>query len=83
MFAPLKLYVKTGCPWCVSAKQYLNTHHYQYEEIDVSRDPDAHDEMIRISGQPLAPTLVVGGKILADFGPDELEEFLKSEEILP
>ena len=49
----------------------------------MSRDPDAHDEMIRISGQPLAPTLVVGGKILADFGPDELEEFLKSEEILP
>ncbi|MEI8340284.1 MAG: glutaredoxin domain-containing protein [Verrucomicrobiota bacterium] len=83
MSALLKLYVKTWCPWCISAKQYLDTHRYEYEEIDVTRDRGAFDEMIRISGQTYAPTLVVDGKILADFGPDELDHFLKSESILP
>ena len=83
MSAPLKLYVKSWCPWCISAKQYLNSRRFQYEELDVNRDPAAFDEMIRLSGQTLAPTLVVGGKVLADFGPDELDRFLKSEGIVP
>jgi len=83
MSAPLKLYVKTGCPWCLSANQYLDSHGYHYEEIDVRRDPHAFDEMIRISGQTFAPTLVVDSKILADFGPEELEQFLKTEGIVP
>ena len=32
---PLKLYVKTWCPWCVQAKRVLDTRGYRYEEIDV------------------------------------------------
>ena len=83
MSAPLKLYVKSWCPWCVSARQYLDRHRYSYDEINVSRDPEAYEEMIRLSGQTLAPTLLADGKVLADFGPDELDRFLKTERILP
>jgi len=83
MPALLKLYVKTWCPWCITGKQYLKKHGYQYEEIDVNRDPAAYDEMIRLSGQTYAPTLVVEDKVLADFGPEELDHFLKSERIQP
>ena len=32
-------------------------------------------EMIRLSGQDLAPVLDVDGDILADFGPDQLADF--------
>ena len=83
MAEPLKLYIKLGCPWCIRAQQYLDSRRYQYETVDVNRDPVAFDEMIRLSGQTLAPTLTVDGKILADFGPDDLDRFLKSERILP
>lgn len=83
MSAPLKLYVKSWCPWCISARSYLDSHRYQYEEINVSEDRDAYDEMVRLSGQGRAPTLAVDGKILADFGTDELEHFLKMESIIP
>lgn len=79
----LKLYVKNWCSWCISAKNYLNKRGYRYEELDVLADPAAYQEMIRISGQRLTPTLDAGGLVLADFGTDELEIFLKQHSILP
>jgi len=46
-----------------------------YEEVDVIADEAAFDEMIRLSGQECAPVIEVDGKILADFGPDQLATF--------
>jgi hypothetical protein len=39
--------------------------------------------MIRLSGQAYTPTLTVDGKLLADFGPDELQAFLQKHQIKP
>ena len=79
----LKLYVKTWCPWCVRAKAFLDAEGYHYEEIDVEADRDDYAEMIRLSGQRLTPTLVVGDKVLPDFGPEELRDFLAQHCIAP
>ena len=46
-----------------------------YEKVDIIADEAAFDEMIRLSGQELAPVLEVDGEVLADFGPDQLAEF--------
>lgn len=83
MPAVLKLYVKTWCPWCVTAKRDLDKRGFFYEEIDVERDSAAYRKMIRLSGQPLTPTLVAGNHVLPDFGPEELEFFLKKHSIEP
>ncbi len=80
---PLKLYVKHWCPWCVDAIDYLEQRGYSFDTIDVERDRAAYAEMRRLSGQSLTPTLVVGDKVLPDFGTDELEEFLKEHNIQP
>jgi glutaredoxin 3 len=80
---PLKLYVKTWCPWCVRAKAWLDERGYRYEEIDVEADAKDYDEMIRLSGQRFTPTLVVGDKMLPDFGPEELANFLAQHGIGP
>ena len=45
---------------------WLDKRGIEYEEVD---------EMIRLSGQELAPVIDVGGEILADFGPDQLATF--------
>jgi glutaredoxin len=79
----LKLYVKTWCPWCVSAKRTLDSRGYVYEEIDVEADEQAYRDMIRLSGQHLTPTLVVGERVLPDFGTPELMAFLKYHKIEP
>ena len=44
----------------------------------MTADARAFAEMEKISGQTFAPTLQVGGKVLADFGPEELEAFWKT-----
>jgi glutaredoxin 3 len=77
------LYVKPGCPWCSVAEDYLDKRGYKYQRVDVRRDPLAMAELRRISGQTFAPTLVVRDLLLPDFGPDELEDFLKKHNLLP
>ncbi|HTV63782.1 MAG TPA: glutaredoxin domain-containing protein [Alphaproteobacteria bacterium] len=73
----IRLFIKPYCPWCHKAIEWLDEHDISYEEIDVINDPKAYAEMVRISGQDLAPVIDVDGKILADFGPEELAEFWK------
>ena len=71
----IKLYIKPYCGWCHKAMDWLDKRGIEYEEVDVIADEMAFDEMIRLSGQELAPVIDVDGKILADFGPDQLATF--------
>jgi glutaredoxin len=71
------LYIKSACPWCEEAEDYLKEHDIAYETRNVSADSAAFAEMQRLSGQAKAPTLDWDGEILADFGVDELDAFLR------
>jgi glutaredoxin 3 len=71
------LYVKSGCPWCEEAEDYLHEHGIAYGKADVYSDPTAMAEMRELSGQTKAPTMRWGDEILADFGADELDAFLR------
>lgn len=83
MSAAIKLFVKEGCPWCEMAEEWLQSHGYRYEAVDVLSDDSAFEEMIRLSGQRRAPTMQVDDLILADFGPEELASFVKAHSIAP
>ena len=74
-----RLFVKTGCPWCAAAVDYLDQHQINYTKINVTESSEAMDEMVRLSAQSKAPTLDWDGDILADFGIEELEPFLKEK----
>ena len=70
-----RLFIKPYCGWCDKARRWLDDHDIAYEKIDVIADDTAFAEMVRLSGQELAPVLDVDGKVLADFGPEELPKF--------
>ena len=72
-----RLFIKPYCGWCHKASRWLDEHNIQYEKIDVLASETAFAEMVRLSGQELAPVLEVNGKVLADFGPEELPGFWK------
>ena len=76
------LYIKSGCPWCTEAENYLQDHGIAYGKVDVHADPDAMAEMQRLSGQTKAPTMRWGEEILADFGADELDVFLRAKSVV-
>jgi glutaredoxin 3 len=75
-----RLFIKPYCGWCDKAVRWLDDHDITYEIIDVIADDAAFAEMVRLSGQELAPVLAVDGQVLADFGPEELPVFMKSLE---
>jgi len=74
----IRLFIKPFCPWCHKAQRWLDERGVQYETLDVISDSKALTEMVNLTGQRFAPVIDVDGKILADFGPEELEKFLEN-----
>ena len=65
--AKVKVYSTNRCPWCVKAKEYLKQNKIEFDDIDVSMDPAAAQEMIRKSGQRGVPVLDIDGTIIIGF----------------
>jgi len=76
----IRLFIKPYCGWCHKAEHWLDEQKIEYEKVDVIADETAYDDMIRLSGQELVPVLDVDGRILADFGPEQLAEFWRKLE---
>jgi glutaredoxin len=72
------LYVKEGCPWCEAAESELHKIGVIYVRREVRSNPAYFNEMKEISGQSKAPVLDIDGRILADFGIEQLPSFLKN-----
>lgn len=80
----MRLFVKTWCPWCVAAREWLDSRGFRYELVDVEAARADYDEMIRLSGQAKTPTLVTReGAVLPDFGPEELAVFIEKQGLRP
>lgn len=74
------LYVKRGCPYCKAAKDYLDQKGVSYDEVEVRSDPAQMKKLEEVSGQSKTPTLVWNDDVLANFGTEELADFLARHE---
>ena len=68
------------CPYCVTLKQYLKEHNIEFEDIDVSQDKVASDEMIEKSGQMGVPVVDIDGQIVVGFDKEEINKLLNIKE---
>ena len=75
----VRLFTKTYCGWCDEAKDWFKERGIPFEELNVSSNSAARQEMFELTGQTRAPSMEVDGHVLADFGTDELEEFWKEQ----
>ncbi len=73
----VKVYTTPVCPYCYTLKEFLKGHNVQFEEVDVSQDEKARDEMIKKSGQMVAPVVDVEGQIVIGFDKAKLFQLLK------
>ncbi len=69
-------YLKTYCPWCIELKEFFIKNDIVFEEKDVNINPEFMDEMIKISGQQKAPTVIIDGTVYADVGVEEVKGIL-------
>ncbi|MCD6141838.1 NrdH-redoxin [Candidatus Acetothermia bacterium] len=70
------IYTTPTCSWCQALKEYLRAREVDFEEIDVSADPAAAQEMIDKSGQMGTPVVDIDGEIIVGFNKPEIDQLL-------
>lgn len=77
----VKVYSTPTCPYCHAEKEYLKEHKVKFEDIDVSKNQEAANEMIEKSGQMGVPVTIIGNKtVIIGFDRDALKKALKLKE---
>lgn len=75
--AKVKVYSTPTCPWCVKLKQFLEENSIEFEDLDVSEDEGARNELVEKSGQMGVPVLDIGGTIIIGFDVPKIKKALK------
>ena len=73
----IKIYSTRTCPHCIAAKEFFREKRIPFEDIDVSDNEKAQQEMVRKSRQMAVPVIQMGEKIIVGFEQEEIEEILK------
>jgi glutaredoxin-like YruB-family protein len=72
----VNIYSTPTCSWCNALKAYLKLHRIRYNDIDVSRDQRAAEELLRRSGQTGVPQAEINGEIIVGFNKTRINELL-------
>ncbi|MBI2625175.1 MAG: glutathione S-transferase N-terminal domain-containing protein [Candidatus Nealsonbacteria bacterium] len=74
--AKIKIYSTPTCVYCISLKEFLREHNIEFEDIDVSKDQKALNEMVEKSGQMGVPVIDIDGKIIVGFDKEKISKIL-------
>ena len=72
----VKIYSTPTCPYCKMVKQFLLENNIAFEEMDVSQNQSATQEMIAQSKQMGVPVLDIEGTIVVGFDRKKIKELL-------
>ncbi len=72
----IKVYSTPACSYCYTLKAFLDEHGFQYEDINVSEDQRAREEMVQRSGQAGVPVIDIDGEIIIGFDRERICELL-------
>lgn len=72
----IKVYSTTTCPWCVKAKNYLKSKNVEFENVNVSENLKAREELIEKTKQLAVPVLDINGTIVLGFDKPAIDKAL-------
>jgi glutaredoxin len=75
-------YLKPTCGWSQGVRAVLRKYDLPYEDRDVINDPVQRQEMIKKTGQTLAPCVEINGHMLADVSGEEVETYLLANNLV-
>jgi glutaredoxin-like YruB-family protein len=70
------VYSTPTCSWCNRLKSWLRSNQIAFSDIDISRDENAEQELVRRSGQQGVPQTDINGQIVVGFDQNKLKELL-------
>ncbi|WP_027330439.1 glutaredoxin 3 [Marinimicrobium agarilyticum] len=65
--AKVVMYTTAVCPFCINAKQLLQSKGVTYEEVRVDRNPQLREKMMADSGQRTVPQIWIGDTHVGGF----------------
>jgi len=74
--ANVKVYSTPTCPYCKMTKQFLTENKVHFEDIDVSANQNAVQEMISKSGQMGVPVIDIDNNIIVGFDKAKIKQLL-------
>lgn len=72
----VRIFSTPSCIYCHTLKKFLGESNVEFEEIDVSRNREALQEMVQKSGQMGVPVSEIGGEIVVGFDKDKISNLL-------
>lgn len=75
------VYTTPTCGYCYQAKEFLSRRGVPFTERDVSADPAAAAEMVRLSGQRGVPVIVVDDEVIVGFDRPRLDQLLAARRV--
>ena len=63
----LTIYTKDYCPYCIKAKNLLDSLGATYEEIDITSTPELIIDLAKKSGMRTVPQIFLGDECLGGF----------------
>ncbi|MBZ1345487.1 MAG: glutathione S-transferase N-terminal domain-containing protein [Candidatus Nealsonbacteria bacterium] len=72
----VKIYSTPSCYYCLTLKEFLKENNIEFEEIDVSKEKKAQEEMIEKSGQMGVPVVEIEGEIVVGFDREKICQLL-------
>lgn len=76
----LRIYTKSGCNYCMQAKDHLQKLGIVYEEVNIANDSAARDKLLA-EGHRTLPVLYAGDDLLVQGGWTSLKS-MRKEDIL-
>ena len=74
----VRIFSTPSCQYCHAEKEYLKDKKIKFEDVDVSSNQEAANEMIEKSGQMGVPVTIIDNKvIIVGFDREALKKALK------
>jgi len=72
----IKIYSTPFCVYCKIAKDFFDKKGLLYEEVDVSVDEKAAQEMVARTNQMGVPVIEIGEEVVIGFNKSQIEKIL-------
>lgn len=73
--ADVTIYTSNTCPYCISAKKYLEEKGIEYTEKNVQTDREARKELMDM-GHMGVPVLIINGEEVVGFDKERIDSLL-------
>jgi glutaredoxin 3 len=65
--AQITVYTTEPCSFCVRVKQLLAARGVEYDEVNLSKDPEGRAELVGRTGMLSFPQVVIGDEVIGGF----------------